>query len=127
MDGRSVLAVLRAELERRWTAAQREMRNAGVDALLMQGFSDLSGGGYFRWFTGQQTGSLYPRSLIFPLEGLMTVVENGPLGGRAKPDGKDPLMPGIGTRVFTISAPNVDYTSRYDAELVANEIRAGGF
>src|SRR4051794_36597909 len=99
MDVRTVSRVSEAELARRWNAAREAMRAEGIDALLMQGFSDLSGGGYFRWFTGQQTGSLYPRSLIFPLEGLMTVVENGPLGGRAKPDGKDSSMPGIGTRV----------------------------
>jgi Xaa-Pro aminopeptidase len=93
----------------------------------MQGFSDLSGGGYFRWLTGQQTGSLYPRSLIFPLEGLMTVVENGPKEGRARLDGNDALMPGIGARVFTTSAPNIDYTATYDAELIAKEVRANGF
>jgi Xaa-Pro aminopeptidase len=127
MDERSVATVSQDELDRRWGAARAAMRAAGVDALLMQGFSDLSGGGYFRWFTGQQTGSLYPRSLIFPMEGPMTVVENGPKEGRAKVDGRDPLMRGIGTRVFTISAPNVDYTAAYDAELVAKEIRSGGF
>src|SRR5215210_6416649 len=106
MDDRILSPVSDVELNRRWSAARAAMRSAGIDALLMQGFSDLSGGGYFRWFTGQQTGSLYPRSLLFPLDGLMSVVENGPQGGRANPDGRDPLAPGIGRRVFTNSAPN---------------------
>jgi Xaa-Pro aminopeptidase len=127
MDARILSPVSDAELNRRWEAARGAIRAAGVEALLMQGFSDLSGGGYFRWFTGQQTGSLYPRSLLFPLDGLMTVVENGPGGGRARPDGKDPAAHGIGTRIFTTSCPNVDFTSAYDAELVAAELRAGGY
>jgi Xaa-Pro aminopeptidase len=125
-DERVCSPVSDAELERRWSAARAAMRVAEVDALLLQGFSDLSGGGYFRWLTGQQTGSLYPRSLIFPLEGPMTVVENGPKGGRVRVDGRDPVMRGIGTRVFTTSAPNIDYTAHYDADLAAAEIRSLG-
>lgn len=40
-----------AELERRWTATRRIMREAGLDAIIAQSVNSQSGCGYFRWLT----------------------------------------------------------------------------
>jgi Xaa-Pro aminopeptidase len=116
-----------AELERRWNATRLAMRAAGIDALVMQGAQDFMGG-YVRWFADQPALMGYPRTIIFPVEGLMTICDVGPFNGEANPDGKDPDARGVGRRVFTPSFnATVHYTSRYDAELVAKEIRRNGF
>ena len=120
-------AISTAELERRWAAARAAMRSAGIDALVMQGSQDFMGG-YVRWFADQPALMGYPRTIIFPVEGLMTICDVGPFGGVTHPEGKDPDARGVGKRVFTPSFnATVAYTSRYDAELVANEIRQNGF
>jgi Xaa-Pro aminopeptidase len=114
-----------AELERRWSAVRAAMRDEGFDALVFQGKSDLVGG-YYRWFTGQQCGNLYARSVIFPLEGWMVTVENGPLGAEAASDGRDPAQRGIGRKLFSNSCPAVQYTSGYDGELLGRELVKAG-
>ncbi|MFM9967835.1 MAG: M24 family metallopeptidase [Burkholderiales bacterium] len=115
------------ELERRWAAARNAMRSSGIDALVMQGAQDFMGG-YVRWFADQPALMGYPRTIIFPQEGLMTICDVGPFNGEANPNGKDPEARGVGRRVFTPSFnATVHYTARYDAELVVKEIRRNGF
>ncbi|OGA95562.1 MAG: hypothetical protein A3G27_13290 [Betaproteobacteria bacterium RIFCSPLOWO2_12_FULL_66_14] len=116
-----------AELERRWAAARAAMRAAGLDALVVQGVNNYSGGGYFRWFTDSPAPAANPRTVLFPLEGLMTVVEQGPMGAERTFDGKSAPHRGIGKRCYTPSYPSVVYTGSYDADLVAREIRAAGY
>ena len=71
-----------AELERRWQAVRAAMAEAGLDALVIQGSCNLAGtGGYFRWFTGVSPIGSYPQTVIFPRDGLMTLICHGPLGG----------------------------------------------
>ena len=58
----------------------------------------------------------------------MTTCEVGIFGGEWSYDGTDPAFRGIGRRVSTPSFNGaVDYTGRYDAELMANEIRRNGY
>ena len=90
-DARICTSISHSELERRWSLARADMKTAGLDALVIQGLNDFSAGGFFRWFTGQQPSNVYPRSIIFPLEGPMIAVENGPLGGEATLDPADPM------------------------------------
>ena len=116
-----------AELERRWTVARQGMVDLGLDALLVQGLNDFSVGGFFRWFTGQQPSNVYPRTLLFPREGPMTAIENGPLGGDVALDSADPMNYGVGRRAFTTSVSSVAYTGAYDAEVAAREIARAGF
>jgi Xaa-Pro aminopeptidase len=116
-----------AELERRWAAARAAMKTAGLDALVVQGVNNYSGGGYFRWFTDSPAPAANPRTAIFPIDGLMTVVEQGPMGAERRVDGKSAPNRGIGKRATTPSYPSVVYTGSYDAEIVAREIRAGGY
>lgn len=118
--------VSNAELERRWTATRSRMRDAKVDALLVSGTQDWMNG-YIRWFTGLPANNGYPRSVIFPADGLMTLVEQGPFNGVAKLDGQETASRGIGKKVFTPSFPGaVVYTGSYDAELLARELREAG-
>jgi Xaa-Pro aminopeptidase len=112
-------------LERRWSAARKAIVSRGADVLIVQGSNNLLGGGhYFRWFTGTSVFTTQPQTVLFPREGLMTAMTHGPKGEVAQLDGNDPEAPGIGRRVFTPSFPSVGYTGRYDAELLAGEIKS---
>lgn len=116
-----------AELERRWAATRAQMKSAGLDALVVQSAEDWMGG-YSRWFTDQPATNAYPRSVVFPIEGLMTACDVGDFGKVVKLDGRDPDQRGVGTRVFTPSFNGaVNYTGRYDAELIAAEIKKAGY
>jgi Xaa-Pro aminopeptidase len=125
-DQRLCNPLSRAELERRWAAARDAM--TGIDALLVQGACNLAGtGGYFRWFTGISAATSYPQTLVFPQDGLMTIVSHGPFDGDTTFDGDDPALPGVGRRLSAPSFPAVDYTGGYDATLVARAIEQGGY
>jgi Xaa-Pro aminopeptidase len=125
-DQRMCAPLSRAELERRWQAARDRMKQAGIDALLIQGFSNFSGGGYFRWFTGLAAGTGNPNTLIFPSDGLMTLVCHGDEGGERKLDDRDAVFPGIGNRLTAPNFPAAGYLAHFDAEIVAREIRKAG-
>jgi len=117
-----------SELERRWTAVRNGMRKAEMDALVVQGANGYAGGsGYFRWFTGKPAANTYPQTIIFPGDGLITLVHNGERGGETTLDGFNPTHPGVGRRLTTPSFPAVSYTGGYDAEIIAREIRKSGF
>lgn len=128
-DERTCTPVSRAELERRWAAVRAQMPAAGIDALLVQGANNLAGtGGYFRWLTGITSAqNSKPQTVIFPREGLMTLVCHGHFNEDTKLDGTDPALPGIGRRFGTPSFVAANYTDGYDAEIVAREIKKGGF
>ena len=116
-----------AELQRRWGAARAAMKKAGLDAIVMQSSEDWMGG-YTRWFTDTPATNAYPRSVIFPADGLMTTCEVGIFGGEWSYNGEHPEFRGIGKRVSTPSFNGaVDYTGRYDAELMANELKRSGY
>jgi Xaa-Pro aminopeptidase len=129
VDERICHPVAPADLERRRAAACAAARDAGLDALLVQGANALAGaGGYFRWFTGLVPSGSYPNTLIVPADGgLMTLVGQGPFGGEARFDGTHPMHPGVGRRLSTPSFPAIGYTGHYDAELVAGAIAGAGY
>src|SRR3990172_12368702 len=110
------------ELERRWTAVRAHMKTQGIDALVVGGASGVASG-YFRWFTGLPGLDRIPRTVIFPLEGFMTLVEHGPIGGEFSLDPALPASRGIDRRFTTPTfLMAVAYTGHYDAEIVAREI-----
>lgn len=120
-------AISTAELERRWGLARAELRKAGLDAIVLQSSEDWMGG-YTRWFTDTPATNAYPRSVVFPAEGLMTSCEVGIFGGEWEYDGAHPEFRGIGRRLATPSFNGaVDYTGRYDAELMAQAIGRNGY
>ena len=115
-----------AELDRRWAAARAYMRSSDIDALVMQCSNDFLGG-YVRWFTGQPATHAYPRAVLFPREGLMSVVQQGDFGSDTRFDGKAQPDYGIGRRFGTPSFVSAHYTGAYDAEIVAREITKAGY
>ena len=116
-----------AELERRWTAARRFMRAAGLEAIIAQSVNSQSGCGYFRWLTDNPNPGSNPQTVIFPAEGPMTIVQQGPSGRERAVDGKTAPDRGVGKRVFSPSYPSVQYTGGYDADIVAGELGKAGY
>jgi Xaa-Pro aminopeptidase len=115
-----------AELERRWTAVRREMQDRGIDALVMQQSNDWLGG-YVKWFTDLPANNGYPRTILFPADGLMSVVEMGPFESVRNLDGRDALHRGVGKLLHTPSFFSINYTHGYDAGLAAGEIKRHGW
>jgi Xaa-Pro aminopeptidase len=122
---RTVNAVSTAELQRRWNAARAAMRAHAVDALVMQSSSDWVGG-YIRWFTNEPATNGYPFSAVFLLEGGISVIEQGPFGGRRESSAEQLASSGIAQRLTTPSYPSAHYTGHYDAEIVLAELRRVG-
>lgn len=117
-----------SELERRWAALRDLLREAKLDAAILQSANNLGASGTFaRWLTGAVAANSYPVTVIFPVDGLMTMVRHGPIGGSADPQGDDPLHPGIGHLLFTTSFSSVAYTGGYDAELAVQAVRKAGY
>lgn len=114
-----------AELERRWAAVRAAMQDAGLDALVFQGRDDWLGG-YVRWFTDVWAVNGYPRTVIFYADRPMTVVEMGPFDGQIDVPEDDPINRGVGRILTTPSFFSVGYTPRYDADLVAGNLKANG-
>ncbi len=125
-DERLLHPMSTSELERRWTLARGIAKHLGLDALVAQSVNNQSGCGYFRWLTDQPNAGSNPQTVIFPAEGLMTLVQQGPWGGEKRFDGKEASNRGIGKRLFSPSYPSVQYTAAYDAELVAKELKSLG-
>jgi hypothetical protein len=122
---RAVNAVSAAELQRRWRAVRSSMREQGIDALVVQNSSDWVGG-YIRWFSNQPATNGYPSSLVFPIDGGMSLIEQGPFGGVRRSSDAQALATGITRRLTTPSYPSVGYTGGYDAELAAVELEQSG-
>jgi Xaa-Pro aminopeptidase len=114
------------ELERRWAATRKEMEARNIDALVMQNASDWLGG-YVKWFTDVPAHNDYPRNVIFHRSDLMTVIEMGAKDRRDKPDGNDPMNPGVGEFIYSPSFFSVNYTHDYDAALTAQELKRRGY
>src|SRR5256885_14038604 len=113
------------ELERRWAAVRNEMAARNIDALIAQNSSDWLGG-YVKCLTDVPAHNDYPRNVIFHRDDLMTVVEMGNKDRETNLGGKDPLNPGVGDWIFSPSFFSAAYTHRYDAELVAKDLKRRG-
>ena len=123
MDERLCNPVSTAELERRWAAARSYMRDANIEALVVQGSNGYAGtAGYYRWLTGMPSVNSYPHTAILPRDALMTLLQQGDRGGKKILDGTVPEFRGVGRRLSTPSFPAIEYCSGYDAEIVAAEI-----
>jgi Xaa-Pro aminopeptidase len=126
MDERLLNPISARELERRWAAARKDMAERDIDALVMQNNNDWLGG-YVRWFTDTPLSNGYPRSVIFPASDAMTVVDMGARGVRRDVDGADEVNRGVTEMIFTPAFTSVAYTDAYQAELVAAELKRGGY
>lgn len=107
------------ELERRWKEVRKMMAEKGIDCLVMQNNSQFLGG-YVRWFTDVPAVNGYPITVIFPLEGEMTVVSSGGPPIPAYP----PEWTLRGAKVKPASFfLTFNYTKLYDAEIVAETLQ----
>jgi Xaa-Pro aminopeptidase len=121
---RKVSRISIGELERRWTLVRNHLKERGIDALVTQNARDFTGG-YVKWFTDNP--AYYPRTVIFHVSDLMTVVEHGAAGRRRKLDGNDRENPGVGEIITTSAFPSVHYTQTYDAEAVCEALDRRGY
>lgn len=113
------------ELERRWKAIRAGMRDRGIDALVLQASNEWLGG-YLRWFTGLPANNAYPRAILFPLDGPMSLVQQGPFDGVTELDGSDSTYPGVGRLLTTPSYVSAAFTAHYDSDLIATECKREG-
>jgi Xaa-Pro aminopeptidase len=118
-------AVSAEELQRRWQAVRALMHSRGINALVVQNSSDWVGG-YIRWFSNQPATNGYPSSLVFPLEGGMSLIEQGPFGGLKQSSPAEMAATGIARRLTTPSYPSVGYSGGYDADIAAAELQRLG-
>jgi len=116
-----VNSVSAEELQRRWAAVRAVMLKRGIDALVVQNSSDWVGG-YIRWFTNQPATNGYPSSVVFPLEGGISFIEQGPFGGLRQSSPAEAAASGIARRLTTPSYPSVVYSGGYDADIAAAEL-----
>jgi Xaa-Pro aminopeptidase len=119
---RSLNTVSPTELQRRWTAVRSRMREAGIDVLIAQNSSDWVGG-YTRWFSNTPATNGYLTTLVFPLDGGMALIEQGPFDLVREFSAADAALTGIARKLTTPSYPSIEYTASYDAVLAAKEAR----
>jgi len=110
-----------AELERRWRAVRSAMEQAKIDVLLMQNNNDHMGG-YVRYFTDMPATNGYPNTVVFPRDGEMSVVCQGPFGGSETTAQGDINWRGVKTIMTTPSYASAHYTKEYDPELAAKAL-----
>jgi Xaa-Pro aminopeptidase len=115
-----------AEMNRRWDAARKLMREHGIQALVAYGTEDWLGG-HARWFTDIPTHNGYGRTVVFHADDLMTVVEQGNFGARRELAGNDPYHRGVGEIVYTSFFSSVHYTTDYQGEIVRELFKQRGY
>ena len=101
------------------------MRDRGLEGLVLQASNDWLGG-YLRWFTGLPANNAYPRAIMFPLDGTMSLIQQGPFDGVTELDGTDAAYPGVGRLLTTPSYVSAAYTAQYDSDLIATELKRAG-
>jgi Xaa-Pro aminopeptidase len=92
------------------------MERENIDVLLMQNNNDHMGG-YVRWFTDIPATNGYPNTVVFPRNGEMTVVRQGPFGGSETPGPDNVVWRGVSRLLTTPSYASAHYTKDYDPEL----------
>jgi Xaa-Pro aminopeptidase len=119
MSERLQTPISTAELERRWAAVRAAMKRERVDVLLMQNNNDHMGG-YVKYFTDMPATNGYPQTVVFPADDEMTVVQQGPFGGDARPPSN--VWRGVKRLLTTPSYASAHFTQGYDPELAAKAL-----
>lgn len=123
LSERLIKPISTVELERRWQAVRQAMENSNIDVLVMQGNNDFMGG-YVKYFTDQPATNGYPLTAIFPREGNMTVIGQGPfnLDVNIPPEGNG-IFRGVQRQLGVPSYASASYTGEYDAELAIKALK----
>ncbi len=123
-NDRIITAISTKELERRWAAARKEMRERGIDALVMQNNSDWLGG-YVKWFTDIPATNGYPKTVVFHANEPMTMVEMGGFNTVRNLKGADPVHRGVRELLGSPSFLAVNYTDNYHADCIVPGLKKG--
>ena len=110
-----------SEIERRWIAVRKQMRDRGIDALLMQS-ETLDSGGYIRWFTDIPTHSA--TTILFPLEDEIVYFSSA---SRSLKGLGEEYNNTVGSAQFAPYFRTVLCTMNFDAELVTDCIKKRGY
>lgn len=114
------------ELERRWKAVRADMKDQGIDVLIMQNANQFLGG-YVKWFTDVPAFNGYPTTVLFPREDEMTVINIGPKMSHERSmtdlSAKDWAFRGVKNRFTAPYFPSLHYSKTYDAELIVDLIK----
>src|SRR5262245_49402965 len=125
-NDRITTAISTKELERRWAAARKEMRERGIDALVMQNNADWLGG-YVKWFTDIPATNDYPKTVVFHANDPMTMVEMGGFDTVRNLKGSDPVHRGVGELLGSPSFLAVNYTDNYHADCIMPGLKKRGY
>jgi len=109
------------ELERRWEAVRKMMREEKVDFLVMQNDNEWLGG-YVKWFIDIPARNGYPTTVIFPVDDEMTTITSG---GKPPGDLGPPAwaMRGVKNRLTAPYFRSLCYSNTYDAELAVEALK----
>jgi Xaa-Pro aminopeptidase len=119
---RITTAISDQELQRRWSAARKEMAARKIDALVMQNANDWLGG-HVKWFTDMPATNGYPKTVIFHAGDPMTLIEMGGFGAVRTLKGADPVHRGIDEVIGSPSFLAVNYTDNYHADCALDVLR----
>lgn len=110
------------ELERRWRAVRKRMKEESIDFLVMQNDNEWLGG-YVKWFTDVPAKNAQPHTVIFPADEEMTTITHG---GKPPGDVGPPAwtLRGVKRRLTAPFFRSAAFTNTYDAELAVGVLRA---
>jgi Xaa-Pro aminopeptidase len=110
------------ELERRWRAVRKRMKEESIDFLVMQNDNEWLGG-YVKWFTDVPAKNAQPHTVIFPVDEEMTTITHG---GKPPGDVGPPAwtLRGVKRRLTAPFFRSAAFTNTYDAELAVGVLRA---
>lgn len=116
-----VLSVSDRELERRWQAVRKNMRDQKIDYLVMQNDNEWLGG-YVKWFTDVPARNAQAHTVIFPLDEEMTTITHGglPPGDMGPPAW---TLRGVKTRLTAPFFKSAFYTATYEATLAVEVLK----
>jgi len=114
-------SVSNLELERRWKAVREQMKEQGVDFLVMQNDNEWLGG-YVRWFTDLPAKTAYPITVIFPVDDEMTTIS---CGGKPPGDFGPPAwaLRGVKRRLTAPYFRTLFYSNTYDAKVAVDVMK----
>jgi Xaa-Pro aminopeptidase len=114
------------ELERRWQVIRDEMRERKIDVLVMQNCTEHLGG-YVKWFTDLPATNGYPKTVLFPLDDEMTLIEQGPFGGVHSIEPGNHAYRGVAKRLLNPSYCSAHYTKHYNSAQAIAEIESNSY
>ena len=109
------------ELERRWKAVRKRMKEEKIDFLVMQNDNEWLGG-YVKWFTDVPAKNAQPHTVIFPVGEEMTTITHG---GKPPGDVGPPAwtLRGVKARLTAPFFRSAAFTNTYDADLAVDVLK----